>query len=171
MEIRKTARLLPVLCLLGSTAMAEGVYVGAKVGVMDPDINGMDEATNAGVVLGYTFGGDGNISWAAEAEFTTTISDGDIEVFGQKGDWDVDTQALYGVLRFGSDIYGKVRAGYLREDVSASIAGVSVDDDDTGFSGGLGAGWRMNENFAIELEYTFIEDDLDFYSAGLNYSF
>ncbi len=172
MNNRKMAGLLPVLCLFSSAAMAEGPYLGAKLGIMDADVSGLDDATNVGLFAGYNFGelGDG-ISWALEAEFTTTISDGDVDVLGLNGDWDVDTQALYAVLRVGGDLYGKLRAGYLREDVSVSIAGVSIGGDDTGFSGGLGGGWQVNEQLAIEAEYTLVEEDLDFYSIGVNYAF
>ena len=161
-----------MLCLIGSTAMAEGVYVGAKVGVMDPDVNGLDEATNAGVAIGYTFAEiEEMFSWGFEAEFTTTVSDGDAELAGFKGDWDVDTQAIYAVVRAGKTVYGKLRAGVLREDVSIDIAGISAEEDDTSFTAGLGAGWRVTEKLALEAEYTFIESDLDFYSIGVNYSF
>lgn len=172
MRINKAAGLLPVICLLGNTAMAEGLYLGAKIGVVDADVSGFDDATNAGVTVGYQFAPvSENISWALEGEFTTTVSDGDISVFGSNGSWDVDTQALYGVLRIGGDLYGKLRLGYLREDVSASVAGVSADGSDDGVSGGLGAGWRANEQLSVELEYTLVEEDLDFYSVGLNFAF
>jgi hypothetical protein len=172
MRINKTAGLFPLLCLLGSTAMAEGVYVGAKIGAMDADVSGFDDATNLGIVVGYTFEpvSDG-ISWALEGEFTTSVSDGDVNAFGSSGSWDVDTQALYGVLRIGGDLYGKLRLGYLREDVSASVAGVSADGSDDGVSGGLGVGWRASEQLSLELEYTLIEEDLDFYSVGANFAF
>ena len=172
MRINKTAGLLPLLCLLGNTAMAEGVYLGAKLGLMDADVSGLDPATNIGVVVGYAFAPvSDSISWAVEGEFTTSVSDGDIDAFGSNGSWDVDTQALYGVLRIGGDLYGKLRLGYLREDASASVAGVSADGSDDGVSGGLGAGWHANEQLSVELEYTLIEEDIDFYSVGVNYAF
>ncbi len=172
METRKTAGLLPVLCMLGSTAMAEGVYLGARVGVMDPDVSGLDNATNASVLIGYMFAEiDDMFSWGFEAEATTTVSDGDAEVLGFKGDWDIDTQALYGVIRVGKAFYGKLRFGFLREDVSIDVAGVSVEGDDTSFTTGIGGGWRTTENLALEAEYTQVESDIGFYSVGVNYFF
>jgi hypothetical protein len=172
MRITKTAGLLPALCLIGSSAMAEGFYAGAKLGWMDPDFSGFDEATNIGVVLGYTFSvPDVGVSWAVEGELTTTVFEGDIQVFGSSGNWDIDTQAIYGVLRIGGDLYGKLRLGYLWEDASADIAGVSADGSDNGTSVGLGGGWRANQQLAIEVEYTLVEEDIDFYSIGMNLAF
>ena len=172
MNRMKAAGLLPALLLVGNTALAEGPYLGAKVGLMDPDISGLDEATNVGLVAGYSFADNGsNMRWGVEAEFTTTTSDGDVRVGGLNGDWDVDTQALYGVLTIGDTLYGKLRLGYLREDVSVSLAGFSADGNDDGVSGGVGAGWRVNDRFALEAEYTFVEQDIDFYSLGVTFAF
>lgn len=172
MEINKTAGMFPVLCLIGSTAMAEGLYLGARVGVMDPDVSGLDDATNAGVVIGYTVGEINDIlSWGFEGEVTTTVSDGDVDVAGFKGDWDIDTQAIYAVFRVGETIYGKLRFGALREDVSINVAGVSVDGDDSSFTAGIGAGWRFTDQLAFEAEFTNVESDVNFYSVGVNYSF
>ncbi|VAW82826.1 hypothetical protein MNBD_GAMMA14-824 [hydrothermal vent metagenome] len=172
MYINKTAGLIPALCLVSGAVMAEGAYVGARVGIMDADVSGLDSATNMGVLLGYTFGdvSDG-MTWAVEGEFTTTASKGDVDLAGFNGDWDIDTQAIYGVLRIGGDFYGKARVGYLREDISVSVAGISADGSDSGLSGGVGAGWRINEQIAIEAEYTLVEKDVDFYSAGVNFAF
>lgn len=168
----KTAGLLPILCLVGNTAVAEGFYLGAKAGVMKPGISELDDATNIGGVIGYEIGeASDNLTWIVEAEFTTTASDGDVEVLGLSGDWDVDTQALYAGVRVGTDLYAKLRLGYLRKDVSVSIAGFSADGSDTGASAGIGGGWRLNESVGLEVEYTFIEEDLDFYSFGVNFSF
>jgi len=172
MQINKTAGLLPVLCLIGSTAVAEGFYVGAKAGWMDADVNGLDEAVNVGAVVGYTFANiSEGVSWGIEGEATTTTSDGDVDIAGFNGDWDIDTQAIYGVLRLGNAFYGKLRLGYLWEDVSVSVAGASADGNDDGVSGGVGAGMHINEQFSVEAEYTYVEEDINFYSVGVNFSF
>ena len=173
MDIRKTAGLLPALCLVNTAAMAEGPYLGARLGFMDADISGLDSATNIGLIAGYNFGdvADDGMSWGIEAEFTTTVSDGDVDVAGLNGDWDIDTQAIYGVFRIGGDLYGKVRLGCLREDVSISVAGISADGSDDGLSGGLGGGWQVNEQLSLEAEYTRVEEDVDYYSIGAHFAF
>jgi len=104
MQFKKQHWLIPVLFAGCCTASAEGFYVGAKVGVMDVDESAFDEATNGGILIGYEFSRQGSISWGAEAEFTTSLSDGDFEVFGVSGEWDIDTQALYGVVEIGDQV-------------------------------------------------------------------
>ncbi len=171
MKIRKQHWLIPLLFAGCCTAHAEGFYAGTKVGIMDVDDSAFDEATNGGLLVGYEFSRQGMVSWGAEAEFTTSLSDGDFQAFGISGDWDIDTQALYGVLKYGDQFYGKLKLGVLNEDVSASAGSVTVDESDSGLSVGLGAGWRANNRIAIEAEYTQIEEDVAFYSAGVNFSF
>lgn len=163
-----------LLCLLLGTcgvAGAEGFYAGARVGIMDVEVSDFDEATNAGILLGYEFPSGIPLRWGLEAEFTTTVADGDFRLGGVSGDWDIDTQALYVVARAGERLYGKVRAGALREDVSAGAGGISVDDSDSGISAGLGIGWRATASIDLEAEFTMIEDDVNFFSAGINIGF
>jgi hypothetical protein len=60
-----------------------------------------------------------------EAEFTTTISAGDVDIGGFTGDWDIDTQATCVAARLGEKVYPKVRYGVLQEGASIKIAGFS----------------------------------------------
>ncbi len=46
---------------------------------------------------------------------------------------------------------------------------VSASESD--FSGGLGMGYKFTKNLFSELEYTMLNDDLDFYSLSINYQF
>ncbi|HHJ13350.1 MAG TPA: hypothetical protein ENJ79_03105 [Gammaproteobacteria bacterium] len=161
------AGLLPALGLASGLALAEGPYAGVKIGIMDADVSGFDDATNGALTLGYAFDtGNPDLSWALEAEFSTSLSDGDVG----SGSWDLDTQALYGAVRYGADWFGKLRVGWLREDLSASVGGLSVSGDDTGLSAGLGIGWGTG-SFSVLAEYTLIEEDIDFYSLGVLYHF
>lgn len=171
MNATKRCALLGLLLGACGTAAAEGFYAGARVGIMDVEVSGFDEATNAGILLGYEFPSGIPLRWGLEAEFTTTVADGDFRLGGVSGDWDIDTQALYVVARAGERLYGKVRAGALREDVSAGAVGISVDDSDSGFSAGLGIGWRAAANIDLEAEFTMIEEDVNFFSIGLNLAF
>lgn len=47
----------------------------------------------------------------------------------------------------------------------------SASESDSGFSGGLGLGYKFSNRFFSELEYTMLNDDLDFYSLSVNYAF
>lgn len=155
--------------LLGSCSIvqAQGFYLGGKIGRMDVNDSAFEETSNAGVLLGYAFEVAPRLGLGIEAELTKSLSDGDIQVFGVQGDWDIETRALYGVLRFGDPLYAKARMGVLKEEVSAQVGGVSAKDSDSGFSYSAGVGWRAHRNAALELEFTQIELDVSYVSVGL----
>lgn len=157
---------------MSGAAFAQGPYVGAKIASMNPDDSGgvsYDNALNAGIVLGYEFVPEYGLG--VEAEFTTTVSDGDFSYLGLSGNWDIDTSAIYAVSRMGDQFYLKVKAGYLHEDVSATALGQSASGNDSGFSWGLGGGYKFTQNISAEVEWTKVDSDIDAWSAGLNYSF
>ncbi len=169
--LNKNILAAPLLLALGGGAHAEGLYLGAKAGLVSVDDSAFDDALNAGVLIGYELPANDRLSWALEAELTTSVADGDFQAFGVKGDWNIDTQALYGVMKFGDSLYGKVKLGVLREDVSASAGGVSADESDSGLAWGLGGGVRVNDYLDVEAEYSQIESDAAFISVGVNYHF
>lgn len=157
------------LCSLGLLVAAPSYaqsyspwYLGLKVGQMDADVSGFDEATNAGIYGGYTLHDDSNGRFAIEGEYTRSIADGDLP----GGEWDIETLAAYGAFRTAGPVFLKIKAGYLREDVSVSSGNFSVSGKDSGLSFGAGGGFRLGEKAAFELEYTVIEDDVNFFSIG-----
>lgn len=46
-----------------------------------------------------------------------------------------------------------------------------LSESASGFSAGLGVGYKVSRRFFSELEYTMLNDDLDFYSLSINYAF
>lgn len=121
------------------------------------DLGGFDDPVNAGAVFGTNRGA----GWGFEGEVTTTLSDG--EFFGL--DVSVTTVAGYGAYRSEGDTYFKGKLGVAHEEVEIG----SVSDDDNGASYGLGVGWRQFNGSMIELEYTIVEDDVNFLSLGFNF--
>ena len=156
-------KLLPIGLALASLSAApvfaaagdDGIHFGLKTGAMDVDFSGVDIDMPIGLVLGFEKG-----VYGAEVEYT--FADMEFDVFGSTETLDFDTLAVYGVFRSQGEVYFKLKAGFLREDVG----GV----DDTGASLGLGGGVRV-ENLSIEAEYTIIEEDVNFLSIGANVHF
>ena len=146
--------------------------VGLKAGVIQSDTDGFGDATNAGVVLGYRFsraiGGIGGSS-SVEAEFTTSVDDGDFS--NGAGTWSVDTYALFFTYATPGTVYFKGKLGGMTTDVSTSISG--VENDASGFAYGLGLGVRAGESGRFELEYTGVTGDnnLNFLSLGGMFEF
>lgn len=162
----------PILAMAALGAQAQGWYLGASVGVMSNDVGGFDDATNAGLLAGYDFFTREALALSVEAEATTTVSDGDVKFGGAKGDWDIDTQAAYLAALLGNEhFYMKVRYGVLREDVSIDIAGLSADDSDTGGSWGAALGWKVTGNWAVQVDGTMVESDVNYWNLGLRYNF
>lgn len=161
-----------LLLATASFAAASSFYVGVKGGLMMSDLDEMDDAVNGGLVLGYAFVDDEHVgSFAVEAEYTNTISKGDVSILGADGEWEVETLALYGVYRSPGTIYVKGKIGVLNEDVSIDVGGIEAAESDTGGSLGIGGGIRIGDRTSLEIEYTIIEEDVDFLSAGLNIHF
>jgi hypothetical protein len=169
MHNNKTALVL-VMALAATSARAGGLYLGASVGVMDNDVKGFDDATNAGFLVGYDVVRFDVVALSVEGELTTTVSDGDVEIFGFKGDWDIDTQAAYVAARVGDTLYAKARYGILREDVSVS-AGFSQSESDTGGSWGASLGWMITPEFGVQVDGTVVEGDVNYWNAGIVYRF
>jgi hypothetical protein len=139
------------------TASAD-MYFGAKAGPMMIDIPGVDDPTNAAVVLGKEWGvvaGDIGV----QVEASTTIDDGAVGPY----DVSIDTLAAYGVFRTAGPVYFIGKAGVLREEIDAVQSA-----SDTGLSFGAGVGFSLGVA-QIEVEYTIIEEDVSFLSAGIRF--
>lgn len=151
--------ILAVLALAWSCSVHAEGYLGGTLGIMDADVSG-DNPINAGVRGGYRWGP----AWGVEGEFTTSLSDGkaDLGILGSVH-YSVDTYAVYGTYRTAGDVYFRARLGLLNEQVDAG----PVDESDSGLSGGAGVGFDLGNNVEVQLEYTLIESDLNFWSGSV----
>lgn len=139
-------------------AMAD-MYFGVNAGSMLIDVAGVDDPTNVGVLIGKEWGvAVGDIG--VQAEFTTTINDGDF--YGH--DVSINTQAIFGAFRTAGPIYLIAKAGLLREDVEIGW----VSEDDTGLAAGIGVGFSVGVA-QLELEYTQVEEDVGYLSLGVRF--
>lgn len=139
------------------------MYFGAKAGPMMFDIPGVDDPTNAGIVLGKEWGvvaGDIGV----QIEGSTSIDDGAFNTWFGPVDVSIDTLAAYGVFRTAGPVYFIGKAGVLREEVEVG----PVSESDTGLSFGAGVGFSLGVA-QIEVEYTVIEEDVSFLSAGVRF--
>lgn len=165
------AGLALVLSLAAGAAQAQGWYLGASVGLVDNNVSGYDDATNAGALLGYDVYTRDIFAVSLEGEVTTTVSRGDVSINGVHGNWDIDTQAAYVAARLGERFYMKVRYGVLREDASVRINGVSRSGSDTGGSWSGALGWMLAPQWGVQLEGTLVEVDVTYWNLGVAYHF
>ena len=157
---------------------ASDFYVGAKLRNIDVKFNrDLDEsARTLGVLLGYKLASTDWVAFAVEAELAKSVADGELDdpsVYPVKGKWDIKTQAIYGVFTFGTKVYGKVKLGTSRNEISRNGVGAFHKSYKTGPAAGIGVGVNFTPNMMVEVERTFDSggNDYEGYSIGVNYRF
>ena len=147
---------ITVVLLSPALSYAKGknnpLYFGLKGGFMDFG-NGLgDSALNAGVDVGYQWGRH----MSTEIEYTSSIIDGENTA---GNDVDITTFSAFAVFRSRTPIKLKAKAGL------TDIDGGGFSDIE--FSYGIGAGF-WSAGGLMEIEYTVVDDGLDFISLGVN---
>lgn len=157
---KKLLALLICSSLSISTAhAADGLYLGVQAGFMNNSRSAFDDSSNLGVILGYEFLNVALGDIAIEGGYTNTVDKGS----APGGDWEIETLAAYGVFRSAGPLYIKAKAGVLRSDIKV----LSGSSESTEFSAGLGGGFSVGIA-QFEVEYTRIEEDVDFISLTVN---
>ena len=162
---------LSLVVMYSATVTAGGFYLGASTGIVDVNVSGFDDATNAGVLVGHDVFTRDVIAVSLEAEFTTTVSDGDVKIQGFRGDWDIDTQAAYVAIRGGERAYLKARVGAVHNDVTVRVAGFRENETDTSFSWGAAIGWMFTDHWGAQLDGTVVDSDATYWNLGVKYQF
>jgi len=90
---------------------------------------------------------------------------------GNKGDWDIDTQAAHIAVRMGKRAYLKVRYGVVHNDISVKVAGFNRSESDTGGSWGGAIGWMFTEHWGVQADGTLVDSDVNYWNLGVKYQF
>ena len=141
--------------LYSTTASAEFV-IGVKGGAVDNDSDGSDAGLNGSIQLAFDIFDIGIADIALEGEYSTSLTDAEIDVGPATLDTSLDTTGLYASLRTAGPVYVIARVGYAKTDIE--IDGVGSDDD-TGVATGLGVGFSMG--LRMEIEYTKYTPEFD----------
>ena len=161
MRLRKLVVVTLLLLGFSTSAYAE-FLLGVKTGPMlvkfdDADVS--DDPTNLGISVGYELGVFvGGL--AIEAEFTRSLAAGSV----LDNDLEVSTQGVYASFTTAGPLYFKARVGLM----DATLDAGGLTEDENGETYGVGVGLSLGL-FRIELEYTSIDDDVNFISIGLVY--
>lgn len=125
-------------------------YVGAKVGKFDVDVAGVDNPTAYGMYAGYQF----DPNFGAEVEYLGSsdadVNNGTTETFNAK------TYGAYGTYNYNfvnTPVYAKGKLGLAKVELKSSDGDKA---DKTGVAGGLGVGFGVNANLALEADYNFL---------------
>lgn len=151
----------------------EGLYGSVQLAISDVDgfDNGLALVLNGGMDLSPQQRG----GFAVEGEVTTTISEPEIQVGNASAELSYFTLAGYGVYSVPVDQNFGIRGrfGLLYENLDVDTVGpVDVDDDDDfSPSFGVGATYRFTQTLSGIAEYTYIEEDINHFSAGVQMRF
>ncbi len=139
------------------------VYLGVQVGQLsiEADTSGSDPVEMDHV--GFTFGGDINSFLGLEFAYSQTVSDEREGV--ERGA--TNTMGLFLVGRTqGDDVYFKGRAGYTIVNQEFDLVSTSFDDNVYGIAYGLGAGIKVGDTLALEIEYTIFPETDEYDKLG-----
>lgn len=146
-------------------------YVGVKVGSIDMDDNRVPNLTSYGVYAGYNF----TDNFGVEADYSGT----EAETYKGTANAEIDakTYGLYGTYRYNfgavpAYVKAKVGVAKTKSDLSSTLTGDDFEVlNDTRLAGGIGAGYKLTDNIAVEAMYNKIHSDVDQYTAGVHLSF
>ncbi len=148
--------LLLVLPLISTYSLAANKgspwYFGLKGGIMDSQGIG-DSAINMAVDIGYR----NNRYLSTEIELSKTLIDGNTPS-GQ--DWEVNTLSAFAAFRSNTEVKLKAKIGLSNVDTG--------NNSNLELSFGIGLGFWAAGGL-MEIEYTEIDDGLNFISLGVNY--
>jgi|GEM_PF-3420473 len=156
-----------LLTTLSATVAAEGLYVGAKVGYLNPSLLDTDGTAAASLVLGYELADVVLADVALEGEYTRSLTDG--EYGDNSGDYSFSSIGLFGAVRSGGFLYLRARGGVVQQKFSSG----GTDLDETTPAVGLGLGFSL---FGLEssLDWTrYLDgsdvDATDYLSFGMRF--
>lgn len=147
--------------------MTGSPYIGAKAGQFLVDESGLDDLTAYGVYAGYNF----TPNVGVEVEY---VGSSDEDIDGTNLEYNVKTYGAYGTYRYAfenTNVYAKGKLGIAKTEAEVEGNGFSGDSSDTGVAGGVGLGYNVTPNVAVEAEYAFVASDLDMLTLGASYKF
>ena len=143
-------------------------YVGAKIGQFMIDEGELDDPTAFGAYAGYNF----TPEFGMEVEYVGS-SEESINISGVNVDYDLKTYGIYGTYRYvfpNTALYAKGKLGFAKAEINVEANGfggsASDSDSDTGVAGGIGLGYLVSPNVAVEAEYAVVAEDLDLLTIG-----
>lgn len=142
---------LPLIGQVSAKEKNSPFYMAAKIGLLGGGNVIVDDAVNAAFDIGYR----NNRYISTEVEYTTTFINGEA---GNGNDWNADALSVFASFRTSTKIKLKAKIGL------SSISNNSGLEIATGLGVGFWAGGGL-----MEIEYTKLSDDLNFFSIGVNY--
>lgn len=144
------------------------VYLGIKLGTYSVEQNVSGSIPFEADSMGFTFGGDINDYLALEFAYTHTVSaDKTDDGSGSIARFSVNTLGFFLVAKSEGDLYVRGRVGYTRAGQKLDYLGQNPSDNVYGVAYGIGAGYKLSRDAAIEIEYTVFPETDDFFGVPI----
>ncbi|MFK7853521.1 MAG: outer membrane beta-barrel protein [Granulosicoccus sp.] len=159
--MKNITRTCVVLASVFSASAHADLYFGIKAGSMligFDDVEVAEDPASVAGTLGYQF--ESFPSLSVEAEVSRTVSTG--LVVGNE--LEVESQGVYFSYTSPGRIYYKGRIGYM----DAALVAGDLSEDEGGETYGVAVGIRL-QGVSVELDYTAVDDDVNFVSIGLRF--
>jgi opacity protein-like surface antigen len=154
--------------------MAQGFYGGAGIGLVNIEEEDLGESFKDNpigwrILAGY----DINENFAVEGSY---IKSGKAEdtVFGENVEAELSAFTVSAVglmpLSDSTQLFGKL--GFYAGEQEITVQGVTLDEDDDGFTVGAGIRFRSSGRFVIRGEFDWFDTDLDsLWSVGVGFQY
>ena len=138
--------------------------IGIRAARIDPNIEGIDDADAAGVVVGYEFAtAIGSFKGTSAIELEYLQSD-DTQLFaGSTANYDAESLGLFFTYRSAGQVYFKLKGGLVVNTLQAEglppaqtpdFQSTTIRDlESTNLAIGIGVGVRITDRASIELDY------------------
>jgi OOP family OmpA-OmpF porin len=171
---KKIALVLLALLFATTSAMAEGFYAGAGLGVtqIEDEEEGesfKDSPFGWKIYAGYDF----NENFAVEGAYLNS-GEAEDDVLGEavKVELTAFVVSAIGLVPVGesAQIFGKI--GYYDGEEDITAFGITFSDDDSGLTAGAGVRFKMSDNVALRADFDWFDTDIDtVWSLGVGVQF
>jgi OOP family OmpA-OmpF porin len=171
---KKIALVLLALLFATTSAMAEGFYAGAGMGITqiedeDEGVTFEDSPFGWKVFAGYDF----NENFAVEGAYLNS-GEAEDDLFGEnvKAELTAFAVSAIGLMPVGDSahIFGKV--GYYDGEQEIKAFGLTVTEDDDGLTVGGGIRFKTAKNFALRADFDWFDTTVDtVWSIGVGIQF
>jgi OOP family OmpA-OmpF porin len=171
---KKISLFVLALLLATTSAMAEGFYAGAGLGITQIEDEEAGESFKDSpfgwkIYAGYDF----NENFALEGAYLNS-GEAEDDVFGEnvKVELTALVVSAIGLMPVGESTQLFAKLGYYDGDEEITVLGETFDDDDSGLTVGAGVRYQSSDNLAMRADFDWFDTEYDtVWSLGVGIQF
>lgn len=170
--------------LLSTSVMADDFYFGARVGGINPAVDGQDINTSNTYRYGnvFTVGGLVGLKVGSnlfvEGDISTNVASGKVKNVSDNNTndnlkWNITTISIHGLYKSSGKIHARIKAGLtnimLSDPSNFGVNSWYPNDDAVNFSYGAGVGFVLGSGKEVIFEFTQLSDRFSSINFGINF--